>query len=142
MTNIFKLFRTSNVVSFFSKIISIILIVLIGAGAPIFIYAQETTNNQETDAAVTENFAPAISPIQNVSKNENNSETSPVVESKILDSKPAEIKKEVSVTTVGLIRRAGGEVLNTGSGSHATIFNLSGEKASPLFQEIFKNPNR
>ena len=48
---------------------------------------------------------------------------------------------QVGVTTAGAIREAGGAVMNTGTGSHATVFGLTGEQASPLFQNIFKNPN-
>ena len=49
---------------------------------------------------------------------------------------------ELGVTTAGAIRQAGGDVIKTpGIGSHATVTGLAGEQASPLFQQIFKNPN-
>lgn len=50
--------------------------------------------------------------------------------------------KQLGVTTVGEIRSAGGDVIRTpGRGYHVTVTGLSGEEASPLFQNIVPNPN-
>ncbi|MDP1696378.1 MAG: RHS repeat-associated core domain-containing protein [Xanthomonadaceae bacterium] len=49
--------------------------------------------------------------------------------------------RELGVTTVGEIRRIGGDVIPTpGFGHHVTVTGVSGEGASPLFQ-IVTNPN-
>lgn len=49
---------------------------------------------------------------------------------------------QMAVTTVGNIRKAGGDVVKTlGPGNHATVTGLNGNQASPLFQNIVKNAN-
>jgi RHS repeat-associated protein len=49
---------------------------------------------------------------------------------------------KVSVTTVGAVRKAGGDVVSTpGTGFHATVTGLSAEEASKLPWTEFINPN-
>jgi len=50
--------------------------------------------------------------------------------------------KQIAVTTAGVIRAAGGEVVATpGNKNHVTITGLTGAQASPLLQNVVKNPN-
>jgi hypothetical protein len=48
------------------------------------------------------------------------------------------------VTTVGAVRKAGGDVIRTSGKSlnHATMTGISSEKASQLLKPIIKNPNK
>jgi|ERR1017187_109038 RHS repeat-associated protein len=51
---------------------------------------------------------------------------------------------KIGVTTVGDVRKAGGDVIKTSgaSSNHATMTGLSPEKASELLNPVIKNPNK
>jgi hypothetical protein len=51
---------------------------------------------------------------------------------------------QIGVTTVGDVRKAGGDVIKTAgkSENHATLTGLSPQKASELLNPVIKNPNK